>query len=78
MRTFATIIMSALMSLGLYTIYQATMKERAEQAAHIRQAEHCERIKQTIFVEVDTTTASGKFPDAAQQDYWAQLMRECP
>lgn len=78
MKTITTIILSSIMGLGLYAMYDATMKARVAEQAQIKHSEHCLQVKMLILSEIESILATGKFPTASQQDEWAQLTMECP
>lgn len=77
MKIFATIMLSGIMSLGLYAIYDATMKERAAEEVQAQHAEHCRQVNVLIIAEFDAIVAGGKFPTDTQQDRWRQLSVQC-
>lgn len=77
MKTMSLIILSAVMGLGAYALYDATMRERAAEAAHAQHVAHCEQGKALMLAEFDAIVGSGKFPTQAQQDYWVGLTAGC-
>lgn len=70
-------IITALLCLGLWALYEATTRERAAEAAHAQHVAHCEQVKALMLAEFDAIVGAGKFPTQVQQDYWVGLTAGC-
>ena len=70
-------VMTILMALGAYALYDATMQERAAEAAHAAQVAHCDQAKALMLAEFDAIVGSGKFPTQDQQERWVHLTAGC-
>lgn len=77
MRPFLYSVLSVFMCLGLYTILQASAKERDLQAEQAHKIEHCKQVNERVIRESDEIVAKGKFPSQDQQDNWRQLSEPC-
>ena len=77
MRSFLYSVLTALMCLGLYTILQASARERDQQAEQAQKIEHCKQVNEQVIRESDEIIAKGKFPSQDQQDNWRQLSEPC-
>ena len=77
MRPFLYSVLTAFMCLGLYTILQASARERDQQAEQAHKIEHCKQVNEQVIRESDEIIAKGKFPSQDQQDNWRQLSEPC-
>lgn len=77
MRPFLYSVLTVFMCLGLYTILQASAKERDLQAEQAHKIEHCKQVNERVIRESDEIVAKGKFPSQDQQDNWRQLSEPC-
>lgn len=69
--------LGAVMSLGAYALYQATIAWQADEAAKLAQRTHCEAVKSLVLSEADEALLHGRFPSLDQQDAWRQMMQAC-
>ncbi|MFY4728881.1 hypothetical protein [Nitrospira sp. BLG_2] len=77
MRPFLYSVLTAFMCLGLYTILQASARERDQQTEQAQKIEHCKQVNEQVIRESDEIIAKGKFPSQDQQDNWRQLSEPC-
>lgn len=77
MKTTILILLSSVMAIGLYTLLQASARERDAQAQHAQKIEHCKQVNEQVIRESDEIIAKGKFPTQDQQDNWRQLSEKC-
>lgn len=61
----------------LTALYEATMRDRAADAAQAAHLHYCQQINALVIAEFDEIVASGKFPTDGQQDRWRQLSHGC-
>lgn len=77
MKPFLYCFFTALMCLGLYTLLQASARERDKEAEQAQKVEHCKQVNEQVIRESDEIIAKGKFPTQDQQDNWRQLSSQC-
>lgn len=78
MKPFLYGILAGLMCLGLYTLLQASARERDKEAERVAHVMHCDQVNTQVITEFDAIVASGKFPTQDQQDYWVTITNGCP
>ncbi len=77
MKRMSILMIGAVMAIGAAALYDATMRDRAADAAQAAQIHYCQQINAIVIAEFDEIVASGKFPTDGQQDRWRQLSQGC-
>lgn len=77
MKPFLYCFFTALMCLGLYTLLQASARERDKEAERVAHVTHCDQVNTQVITEFDAIVAAGKFPTQDQQDYWKTITVDC-
>lgn len=70
-------LITAVMCLGLWSLYASTIQQRAAEAAQAAQVAHCDRANALMLAEFDAIVGAGKFPTQAQQERWVHLTQGC-
>lgn len=70
-------LLAGCMGIGIYALVDATMKERAAEAAQAEQVARCDRANALMLSEFDAIVGAGKFPTQQQQERWVHLTQGC-